>query len=383
MRVYNKFFKFALLTIATLSLFLSLTGCTKISESFDENVVEPTESETSLETGLLERAELCMSEFITAVNLQKYDSISSYINMPENSFISDENIKWYITRTALADITGVSMDTPNIKVSDGAVEKNVIVTINKQAYSFDMELDTNNEWKIILPELYVNNWSLKIPKGCTIEVNNENVDKHKVPATVIDEYDTYTFPAISKQKITVVTTSTIYGDFISEITPVSDSETIPVICKLNDAETTSILRQIQNIWNGLYTDYKNGVEVEAVKKYFTDDFDNNVITDIMQTWFPALEVGSQKETFYSNFYMKETIPWTKDNYGAAILSSNDSVLVNFGYRIDFVSNHGGSYNANKASQITMKYFPEESTYKIKTVNSNKLFYDNDYSLNDY
>lgn len=40
-------------------------------------------------------------------------------------------------------------------------------------------------------------------------------------------------------------------------------------------------------------------------------------------------------------------------------------------------------HAEKISQITMAYDSAESTYKIKQVNDPKLFYNNDYTLNDY
>lgn len=302
--------------------------------------------------------------------------------MPVNSFISDADIEWYITRTPLADITGVSIESLEINVSDGALKKTAEVYVNKSGYAFDMELDSDNMWKIVLPELYVENWSLKIPKGCTAIVDGEAIDAYRVPATVIDTYDTYTFPAVAKQNMKVETTSSIFGSFTQEITPLTDSESIPVICKLNDAETTSILRQIQNIWNGLYTDYKNGVEIQAIKKYFTEDFDNTVMTSLFFSYFPTLEKSEkEKDVTFFNFYMKEAIPWTKDNYGCAILSSDNSVLVNFGYRIDFISSTGGAYNTNKVTEITMAY--EDQTYKIKEVNDNSLFYDNDYTTNDF
>lgn len=365
-------------------LALSISGCTKISETFNEQVEATTESETSIEEGLVEKAENLMREFVTAVNLQKYEGIASYVYMPENAFITDENIQWYITRTALADITGISINKLEIDISDGALKKKLTVFVNGTGYAFDMELDNTNTWKIVLPELYVENWSLKIPKGCQTVVNNTSIDSFRVPTTVIDAYDTYTFPAIASQEMEITTTSSIFGSFTQKTIPVADSESIPVICKVSDAETTSILRQIQSIWNALYLDYKNGVEVDTLKKYFTDDFDNTEMTNIMFAYFPALEKSeTEKEVYYTNFYMKETIPWTKDNYGCAILNSDNTVLVNFGYRIDFAATSGGSYNTNKVTQITMSYDTEAATYKIKHINDTSLFYDNDYKLNDY
>lgn len=381
-----------LVAIMTMMLSVSMIGCTKLSEEFSEEV--ETESPVSAEEGLISKAESTMKEFITAVNIQNYEGITELIEMPENSLISDKNVEWYITRTALADITGVNIDKFEIKVNEGALKKNVEVYVNKEGYAFDMVLDSDNQWRVVLPELYVENWSLKIPKGCTATVDGKDISGYKIPATVVDDYDTYTFPAIAKQELKVKTTSSIYGEFEQNIKPATNSESVPVICKLNDDETTSILKHIQDIWNGIYKDYTNLVGVEAVKKYFTDDFDYSEITNIMNLYLPQLETGPADkeigEIRYSNFYMKETIPWTKNNYGCAILKSDNSVEINFGYRIDFVAQlTGGSYSVRKASKITMAYVdaPElgegAKTYKIKKLNETKMFTDNDYTLNDY
>ena len=377
----KKMMIYALLAAAT----LNISGCAKLSEDFDEAQAE-TESQTSSEEGLVTKAENLVREFVTDVNLQQYAGISSMVYMPQNSFVSDNNIQWFILRTSLADVTGINIKSFDISISDGALEKDATVYINKSGYKLHLILDTDNTWKIELPGLFVENWSLKVPKGCTITVDGNNVDDYLIPATMIDTYDTYTFPAVAKQDMQVETTSSIYGSFTQTVSPTANSETVPLICKINDAETTSILRQIQNIWNNLYTDYKNGVDVEAVKKYFTDDIDNNMVTSIMTTYFPALENpgdSGKEQGSYINFYMKEIIPWTKDNYGSAILQSDNTIQVNFGYRLDFTSTAGGVFNLNKVSSITVQYDKQEATYKICRVDDTKLFYNNDYSSNDY
>lgn len=390
-----KTYKRILIMAAATLLAVGTAGCTKLSENFNEHEETTMESQTSAEEGLLSKAESRMREFITAVNIQNYEGISSMIYMPEKALITDDNIQWYITRTTLADITGISIEKLEIKVPDGSIKKNVEVYVNKTGYAFEMVLDSNNNWKIVLPELYVENWSLKIPKGCGVEVNGTDISEYRIPATVVDEYDTYTFPAVAAQKMTVKTTSSVYGEFTQDVTPLSNSESVPVICKINEDETNNILARIADIWNGIYKDYTNNVGVESVKKYFTDDFDATEITNIMTIYLPQLETGEsvsgyKGEVRYSNFYMKEAIPWTKDNYGSVLLKSDNCVEVNFGYRIDFVAPlTGGSYSVRKASKITMAYVdaPElgngAKTYKIKKLDETKIFNDNNYNLNDY
>lgn len=359
-------------------------GCTRLSESPEDPGVSFEGNADNLEEGSVAKAENCVKNFINAINTQDFAGISDMIYLPENAFVSDKNVEWYLQRSGVSDITGVKIKNFDVELSDGALQKDATVYVNKTGYRLSLAMDSDNQWKIVMNDMFVENWSLKVPKGCTISVDGEDVTQYKIQAGAIDVYDTYTFPAISKQSVQVDTTSALFGNFTQTITPSADSETVPLICKINDAETTNILRQIQNVWNALYTDYKNGVDVESVKKYFTDDFDNSIITDIMFTYFPSLEQPeSEEQGIYSNFYMKEAIPWTTNNYGCAILNTSDSVLVNFGYRLDFTSTSGGSYTLKKISQITMTYDSADSTYKIQQVNDTKLFYNNDYTLNDY
>lgn len=382
--------------IAMMAAVLSstVTGCTKFSEDFSEEV--EMQNPENQEEGLISKAESRMKNFITAVNTQNYEEITEMIDMPENAFVTDKHVEWYITRTALADITGVKINRLSIDVNEGALKKKVEVYVNKEGYAFDMVLDGNNEWKIVLPDLYVENWTLKVPKGCSATVDDKDISIYKLPDTEIENYDTYRFPAIAKeQEYLAKAISSIYGDFTQKIKPISNSETIPVICVLNDDETTSILKHIKDIWNGMYKDYKNLVGAEAVKKYFTDDFDNSEITNIMTLYFPQLETGPTEkevgEIRYDNFYMKEIKPRnSSENYGCAILKSDNAVEVNFSYCLDFASPiTSGIYSVKKHTKITMAYVdaPElgegAKTYKIKELNEIKLFTDNDYKSNDY
>lgn len=387
--------------IAACSAALLFSGCTKLSDSYDEAAEE---SQTSSEEGVVEQAEKSLKDFAKQVNLQNYEDITDLVYMPTDAFILDSDIEWYVKRTALADITGIEIKDMDVDIEPGALERKAVLTVNKKSYPLNVKLDSDDKWKVVLPSLYIENFNLKAPKGCEITVNGEDVSSYKTPSSNVDNYDVYVFPAVAKdprnnvtegdsqKSLNIRAVSSIYGEFEQTVIPVSDSQTSTVICRLGDAETENILRSIKDIWNALYTDYKNGVEVSAISKYFSPDFSNTEMTDIMQNYFPTLEMGKEnkntgEDVQYSNFYMRETIPWNRDNYGAAILKANDSVLVTFGYRLDFTATDGAVYNVNKVCTITMSYDnvtdPNNPTYKIKAIDSPELFYDNDFSENDY
>ena len=109
--------------IAMMAAVLSstVTGCTKFSEDFSEEA--ELQNPENQEEGLISKAESRMKDFITAVNTQNYEGINDLVAMPENALITDNNIEWYITRTALADITGVKINKLDIDVKEGTLKK--------------------------------------------------------------------------------------------------------------------------------------------------------------------------------------------------------------------------------------------------------------------
>lgn len=378
------------------------TACMQVSETPVESVTEeiPTESETSAEAGLTAKATEAALDFIKAVKLQNYDGITNMINLPDNAFVIDDDVKWFVEHSALGNITGSNEENHVVSVEDSdglSVQKKVSIKVGKKAFSLVLVLNDESEWKINLPALVQEKWVMDIPKGCSVTMNEMEVSVFKrEDLTSADKYDEYVFPAIAKRPYKIRVTSSLFGTFEQSTTPQSASDHYVAICKINDLEVVNILTSIQAIWNGLYTDYGNGATVTDVTRYFSDSFASNDITNIMLNYFPALEntkVSDKSAGTYlpdnkenpvkpnSGFYMKEIIPWIKNNYGAAILVADDIVQVNFGYRLEFTTNGGGLHNANKVSQVELQY--ANSTYKLASIPDSGLFTDCDYTKNDY
>ena len=166
-------------------------GCTRLSEGSDNSDVSFEANAENLEEGSVAKAENCVKNFINAINTQNFDGIADMIYLPENAFVSDKNVEWYLQRSGVSDITGVKIKNFDVEISDGALTKDATVYINKSGYQFSLAMDADNQWKIVMNDMFVENWSLKVPKGCTITVDGVDVDQYKIPATAIDVYDTY------------------------------------------------------------------------------------------------------------------------------------------------------------------------------------------------
>ena len=213
-------------------------------------------------------------------------------------------------------------------------------------------------------------------------MDDKDIEAYKKDMSGDVSYCLYTFPAIAAKTHRVVITSGLYGRFTQDITPKTSSDTYPVICEVSDAETGNILKCVQSIWNGIYESYLNGADVPAIRKYFTEDFDTNTLTQILNNYLPSLCVNAgKKDITYQNFFLSDIDPWKKDNYGAAILSSDNSVQVTFAYRLEFTDSNGDYHNCNKVTTLTMAY--EDRTYRIKSLNNSTIFTYNNFNSNDF
>ena len=84
-------------------------GCTRLSEGSENSDVSFEANAENLEEGSVAKAENCVKNFINAINTQNFDGIADMIYLPENAFVSDKNVEWYLQRSGVSDITGVKI----------------------------------------------------------------------------------------------------------------------------------------------------------------------------------------------------------------------------------------------------------------------------------
>ena len=352
-----------------------LTGCVSVSagETGDDTAVSTEESN-------LRKAENAVRSFTDALGKSDMAAVMDRIYLPEDAFISESDIEWYILRSSFAELYGDPCSITDISVNGTAVEKDVKVKAGKRSYGMKLKLGTDNTWKVCVDDAYFENWALKIPGGCGVTVDGKNVSEYLKKGTPGDEKDTYLFTTIAAKEHEISISSSLYGKFTMNVTPKSSSETYTAVCRIGEAETANILNSVQYIWNSLYDAYAEGQDVPSARRYFSSDYDLNGITAVMNESFPELQKGSGKES-YGNFYMSEIIPWNSNNYGAARLNTDDSVRVEFGYKIEFSDDSGNYHNCNRVTDICMVY--EDGAYRILSVPDGTLFSYNDYTRNDF
>ena len=367
--------------LTCLCALIFLTGCIKMGMPEGE-VPDETVETVSADQSNSKKAETAVLGFVSRLKAGDYNGLSESIYLPEGAFIFQEDLEWFLPRSQVGEIISSEEEISGITVSGTAIEKTVSFTFGSGQYALDLRLGNDNLWKIILDGLYVENWSLRIPAGCTLTVDEKNVDGYRRDLSSDQEYSVYTFPAIAAKTHRIAVTSSLYGRFTQEITPKSSSDTVPVICGIGEAETGNILRCIQIIWNGIYEAYTEGADVPDIRKYFVKDYDTNALTMLLKCNLPSLCTDAKNRgVTYRNFYLSAIEPWKKDNYGAATLAADNAVYVTFGYRLEFTDSEGNYHNCNKVTSLTVAY--EGGTYRIRSLNDSTLFTYNNYQANDF
>lgn len=160
--------------LCSMLLFLSV-GCGKHNETI---------ATTKAEEKILEVS----AEFINKIEKEDYENLKDYIFLPEHSFVTDADIKWFLPRTQMADLIGKRTDVVPLEFSDGnvpsgasetdTVAKTIIYQAENadDAYELLYVLDKNNEWKLYLENFLVEEFTFVADRNLNIKVNGIDID---------------------------------------------------------------------------------------------------------------------------------------------------------------------------------------------------------------
>lgn len=159
-------------------------------------------------------------KFIKKIQKEDYDNIKSCIYIPDNRFIRDEDISWYIKRCGLADIEGMSkkrilltgMEEGNANIDEAnnanASSKNLTYTTEDGTdYTITAVQDKDNHWKVYMPDVYATNYSYSANKSLTTYINDIEVTSDYIDSNMSsdDNYVTYKIPYVPSKEFTIKT----------------------------------------------------------------------------------------------------------------------------------------------------------------------------------
>lgn len=196
------------LFLCIMGIMAALTGCASSSKEIytPQNIQE-------------KKAKKVADKFVKKVPKEDYKDIKSYIYIPDNTFIKDDDVFWYIERSNLEDIVGMSkkqivltnMEKDNTVIDDSdnnnaTTRKLTYTTEDSEDYELILVQDRNNNWKIYMPDIYVADYKYKAEKSLTtyingIEVTSDYIEKNN--GVVDDNYITYNIPYVPNRQFTI------------------------------------------------------------------------------------------------------------------------------------------------------------------------------------
>lgn len=167
------------------------------------------------------QAKKVADKFVKRVQKKDYKDIRSYIYIPDNTFIKDEDVSWYLERSDLEDIVGMShkqilltsMEKDNTMINDSdnanASVKKLIYTIEDGTdYEIMLVQDKNNKWKIYMPDIYATDFKYIADKRLITYINGVKVTDNYIDETngvAIGNYVAYDIPYVPNREFTIST----------------------------------------------------------------------------------------------------------------------------------------------------------------------------------
>lgn len=152
-------------------------------------------------------------DFLTKIMVGNLSHLEDNILIPNNSFITEEDIIWYIPRSQVSDFldTKVTYEIAEIKASEKEEDKNiskyVTIKVDEREYILNVALDDKNEWKFNFPDMFLQNWKFIVGDDVSVLINGITVNDSYIEGAytgndaVNDHCVIYSIPYIVKREI--------------------------------------------------------------------------------------------------------------------------------------------------------------------------------------
>lgn len=152
-------------------------------------------------------------DFLTKIMAGNLSHLEDNILIPNNSFITEEDIIWYIPRSQVSDFldTKVTYEIAEIKASEKEEDKNiskyVTIKVDEREYILNVALDDKNEWKFNFPDMFLQNWKFIVGDDVSVLINGITVNDSYIEGAytgndaVNDHCVIYSIPYIVKREI--------------------------------------------------------------------------------------------------------------------------------------------------------------------------------------
>lgn len=174
----KKLWKALLVLVITIVIFVFMGCSTKKNPPAASEAPPKKIQETAAERSIKKLTK----DFLTKIMAGNLSHLEDNILIPNNSFITEEDIIWYIPRSQVSDFldTKVTYEIAEIKASEKEEDKNiskyVTIKVDEREYILNVALDDKNEWKFNFPDMFLQNWKFIVGDDVSVLINGITVN---------------------------------------------------------------------------------------------------------------------------------------------------------------------------------------------------------------
>lgn len=383
-----KFIKKTIAVILLISTVFSLTACADSNSESSSSEIK--ENENTPRT--------ISESFINSLIKKDYETALSCLNLDKSkSFVTSEDIEFYLPRSSFADIMDWTSDGNIIIKTESVSESEVLctasfnndtssVSIIKPVY-IKTVLNNNNNWTVDASEFYNKNYKFYTAGGdVKVSVNGKEVSNDFCTNTSAGNntglaYE-YTLPYVGEKDIKVELScdSYTYESVLATSSDNTVSENDMVFKPANVDEINSCIINIKHIWNSLCDNYKSSKRSSCVMDYLASDADSDICNQIWDG-FELLHKSNSGVSSDRDDNFKLTMCKIPNNNGVYWLTDN-KMMVNFDYELtwDYILADAHETMRRKSNIVLEK---ENGEYKIYKLIDSGLFTENNNFINEW
>lgn len=307
-------------------------------------------------------------KYIEYVINEKYSDAYKLLDISSDAFVNDNDYKQFIeSRDYYEFLKGAKVSNVketsktdkeivyNVTLKNKEETKTIDVYMNKVDDSYKVnEKDFLIKWAIFIPgdaEFYID--GTLVPE--TLKVSSE--DKY------FNKYEIMTYKTTKEIKVV-----TAFQEEIKTITPLNSNSGEKFTIELNEEERNKAYAAVKTLWNNLYADYANKVDVSVIKeKYFDPSVDIENVNQYYKTCFDELIKSTFKNN--SNFILMTMVPGKEKN----MIVKNNVVTLYFGYHLEWNWDYNGQLEGMERYSNIRLVKGDDGSYKIYEVTDSKLF----------
>lgn len=198
-----------LLTVIVILAAVGIVGCSSPKKPPTASEAPPEIQETAAERSIKKLTK----DFLTKIMAGNLSDLADNILIPSDSFVTEEDLTWYIPRSQVSDFLDckVKYEITKIESSDKEEEKNiskhVTIKVGDREYVLNVILNENNEWKFNFPDMFLQNWRFVVGDDVSVLINNIAVNDSYIEGAytgndaVNDHCVIYNIPYVVKKEV--------------------------------------------------------------------------------------------------------------------------------------------------------------------------------------